>query len=111
MYRNKREITMKHISFGALCAVLMFNTNAFATPISHLHADGVTMNNIAVMQHSIMLNAFNNFDGSMAGIIDRHAQKPAKSEPVEECRCSELSVGRKPQCRLQAESRDGLFCL
>ncbi|MBO7066876.1 MAG: autotransporter domain-containing protein [Alphaproteobacteria bacterium] len=75
---------MKHISFGALCAVLMFNANAFATPISHLHADGVTMNNIAVMQHSIMLNAFNNFDGSMAGIIERHAQKAPRTEPVED---------------------------
>jgi hypothetical protein len=78
---------MKHISFGALCAAVLFSTgNSFATPISHLHANGVTMNNIAVMQHTIMLNAFDNFDGTMAGIISRHANggavsaRPAESD-------------------------------
>ena len=76
---------MKHISFGALCAVLALGAgNAYAVPVSHLHANAVTMNNIAVMQHSIMLNAFNNFDGSMAGIIERHANSSDTNDVREE---------------------------
>ena len=62
---------MKHISFVALCSAIMFCPHGLmaAGAVSHLHANGVAANNIAVMQHTLMLNAFEHFDGSMARII------------------------------------------
>ena len=76
---------MKKISLGAICAFFAFGAggNAYAVPVSHLHANAITMNNIVVMQHSIMLDAFNNFDGSMAGIIKRHASSSVTPEIVD----------------------------
>ena len=77
---------MKHVSFCALGAFVAFGSgNLFATPVSHMHANGITANNIAVMQHSIMLDAFNNFDGSVTQIIGEYTeplQKPAPEEPA-----------------------------
>lgn len=62
---------MKHISFVALCTVVALGiTDSAASPVSYLNASGIAANNIMVMQHSVMLNAFKNFDGSMAYIID-----------------------------------------
>ena len=72
---------MKHISFGALCAVLVFGAgDSFAATMSHLHANGIVTNNIAVMQHSIMLNAFNKFDGSMATIVGHQSEQTFNNE-------------------------------
>ena len=54
-----------------------FNTHA--ANVSHLSANGIAVNNIAVMQHSIMHNAFDNFDRSMANALDRPPKEAFKS--------------------------------
>lgn len=59
---------MKHISVLALSAMTTIGAiplGAYAAPISHLHASGVITNNIATMQHAIMLNTFDNFGTSI----------------------------------------------
>lgn len=59
---------MKHISALALSvmatATISAGANAATVPLAR--SNGVITNNIATMQHTIMLNAFDNFDGSMA---------------------------------------------
>ena len=58
---------MKHTSILALSVIATFGATSFganAAPISNLHASGMITNNIAAMQHSIMLNTFDNFGTS-----------------------------------------------
>ena len=63
---------MKHISIFALSAIAAIGftpCGADAAPISRFQSNGVITNNIAVMQHSIMLNTFGNF-GAVYSITD-----------------------------------------
>ena len=65
-------MTMKHISKLALAVASTFvgiPTYANAQHVSPLHASAVVSNNIAVHQHSIMLNAFKNFGGGLSSAI------------------------------------------
>ncbi len=74
---------MKHISVLALSAVLAIGVMPFsadAAALSPMHANGIATHNIAVMQHSAMLNAFNNFDGSLALAIGKRAKPAAAPE-------------------------------
>ena len=60
---------MKNISVLALSAMTTIGAipfSAYAAPVSHMHANGITAHNIMVMQHSALLGAFDNFNGSMA---------------------------------------------
>ena len=64
---------MKHISFFALGTIFALNIgNANAAPLSHPYANSVATRNIGVMQHTIMLNAFNSFDIAPTSPFEKH---------------------------------------
>jgi len=78
---------MKHISLLAISAIITaaaipFGANAAPVPLSH--SAGIVTNNIATMQHTIMLNAFDNFDGSMAVTMGDYSSL----EPLQSGGCS-----------------------
>lgn len=78
---------MKNISVLALSAMTTIGAlpfSAYATPVSHLHANGIAANNIMVIQHSALLGAFNNFDGSMAVSMGKRSIPEQPAEPVSE---------------------------
>lgn len=58
---------MKHVSVLALSAMTTIGAIPFgaiaAGPVSHLNANGIAVHNITVIQHSAILNAFDNFNG------------------------------------------------
>lgn len=59
---------MKRVSIltlSALAAIGVLPLSAHATPVSYTNAPGIIVNNIANMQHSIVLSAFNNFGDAM----------------------------------------------
>lgn len=67
---------MKNIStltFYIMIGVMTLPFGANAAPVPIVHSGGVITNNIATMQHTIMLNAFDNFDGSMAISMDNYS--------------------------------------
>lgn len=58
--------------------MVAFDTGAATVPLSH--SAGIITNNIATMQHTIMLNAFDNFDGSMSVTMgDYSSLEPRRS--------------------------------
>ena len=59
---------MKHISILALSVITTIGFTPYAAdaaPVSRFQSSNVITNNIAAMQHSIMLNAFNNFGAEL----------------------------------------------
>ena len=59
---------MKHISILALSAIASIGfmpSGAHAGPISRFQSNGVITNNIAAIQHSIMMNTFDNFGAAL----------------------------------------------
>lgn len=71
---------MKNISLLTIGAFAALSTSAsFAKTISPLQANSITAGNIAVMQHSVMLNAFDNFGASMTRVI---AERPVAESNV-----------------------------
>ena len=93
---------MKNISVLALSAMTTIGAlpfSAYAAPVSHLHANGIAANNIMVMQHSALLGAFNNFDGSMAVSLGKRSA-PADKE-----------ITKEPEAPKQAPDRYGTMPL
>ena len=75
---------MKKTSIWLLAMVATVGAVPFETRaanISHMSANGIAVNNIVVMQHSIMHNAFDNFDRSMANALDRPSKEAFEDEP------------------------------
>ncbi len=75
---------MKSAYLFTLPAIFMA-INAHAAPSTqHLYANGITSHNIAAMQHSIMLNAIDSFEGSIAPVLGAYAklsQKQTTNKP------------------------------
>ena len=74
---------MKHISVFALSAIMMAQFGAHAAPVTNLNSAGVITNNIATMQHSIMLNTMNNF-GSATN-MGAYSDYKTPRDPHEKC--------------------------
>ena len=99
---------MKNVSVLALSAMTTIGAlpfSAYATPVSHLYANGIVANNIVVMQHSALLNAFNNFDGAMAISLGKH-YVPENKEPAEKAEPEKTSPDRYGTMPLYGEYGD-----
>ena len=79
---------MKHISVLAISAITTIGVIPFcshAAPISYKNANGIAVHNIAAMQHSAMLNTFDNFDGSLSvAFIGKPYSKSQTKTPADE---------------------------
>ncbi len=67
-------------AMATVTGIVLMPFVAGATPISRMHASGVITNNIATMQHNIMLNAFDNFDGTAAVTMGNYLRMTPEPE-------------------------------
>ena len=78
--KTKSALTL-YMMAGAIA--VPFGANA--APVSIAQSNGIITNNIATMQHTLMLNAFDNFDGSMAvtmGNYSVHERHTGACQPI-----------------------------
>lgn len=97
---------MKHVSVLALSAMTTIGAIPFgaiaAAPVSHLNSNGIAVHNIAVIQHSAMLNAFDGFNGQYTTSFTKPVYQDATpdyiitEEPVEQKRDVSKDYGKMP---------------
>ena len=84
---------MKHISILALSVVTAIGfmpCGASAAPISRFQSNGVIANNIAAIQHSIMLNTFDNFGAELDLGEYAEYKENAMANYDEPCNCDPI---------------------
>lgn len=86
---------MKHVSSFTLSAILIGLCAPAFGARPHMYANAISANNIAVMQHSIMTNAMQTFEGSAAAALGNRAKLTMQPAPRDSKNSPDL-YGRMP---------------